>query len=67
MNSVQKVALSIYFALLVICVALIICADFLGPTVRTSLLPVATEGFKVVLAALVGAVSAVLGGKNTTD
>jgi hypothetical protein len=67
MSAVQKSALFVYFVLLVTCIALIIGAEFVGPTVRSSLLPVATEGFKVVLAALVGAVSAVLGtGKGST-
>jgi hypothetical protein len=67
MSSVQKAALFVYFILLLICVALMIGAEFLGPTVRTSILPIATEGFKIVLAALVGAVSAILGtGKSKT-
>jgi hypothetical protein len=61
MTPVQKSALLVYFLLLLICGALIIGSDFLGPAVRTSLLPVATEGFKLVLAALVGAISTVLG------
>jgi hypothetical protein len=61
MTSVQKAALAIYGVLLAACICLIILADFLGPTVRTSLLPVATEGFKLVLAALIGAVSTVFG------
>jgi threonine/homoserine efflux transporter RhtA len=66
MNSIQKSALIVYFSLLLICVSLMICAEFLGPTVRSSILSVATEGFKIVLAALVGAVSVVLGGGKAT-
>jgi hypothetical protein len=62
MTSIQKAALAIYGALLATCIGLIILADFLGPTVRASLLPLATEGFKLVLAALIGAVSTLLGG-----
>ena len=62
MTAVQKSALIVYFVLLLLCVALIISAQFLDPVVRTSLLPIASDGFKIVLAALIGAVSAVLGG-----
>jgi hypothetical protein len=61
MTRVQKTALVIYGALLAACVCLIVLADFLGPVVRASLLPAATEGFKLVLAALIGALSTVLG------
>jgi hypothetical protein len=61
MTGIQKVALIIYASLLAVCVGLIVGAEFLGPTVRSSLLPVATEGFKLVLAALIGATSTLLG------
>jgi hypothetical protein len=61
MTSVQKSALGVYGVLLLICVGLIVGADFLGPTVRTSVLPIATDGFKTVLGALIGAISTLLG------
>jgi len=61
MSRQQKIALAIYINLLLLCVVLIVLAEFLGPAVRASLLPVAVEGFKIVLAALVGALSAMLG------
>jgi hypothetical protein len=57
----QRIALGVYVGLLLLCVVLIVGAEFLGPTVRASLLPIAVEGFKMVLAALVGAISALLG------
>ena len=64
MSQQQRIALGIYVGLLVLCVGLMIGAEFLGPTVRASLLPVAVDGFKMVLAALVGAISALLGIKD---
>lgn len=64
MSIPQKVALTIYLALLLLCGLLIVGSEFLGPTVRAATLPVAIEGFKIVLAALVGAISALLGVKN---
>lgn len=57
----QKMALAIFGGLLLLCAGLVIAADFLGPSVRSSLLPAATEGFKIVLGAMVGALSAILG------
>lgn len=57
----QKIVLAIFGALLILCAALIVAAEFLGPTVRSSLLPVASEGFKIVLGAMVGALSAIYG------
>ena len=64
MNTQQKVAIAIYGSLLGLCVALMIGAEFVGPSVRGSLLPAGVEGFKIVLSALVGALSVILGGKN---
>jgi hypothetical protein len=60
----QKIALAVYFMLLLSCVALMITTEFLGPTAREAILPVAVEGFKIVLAALAGAASALLGVKD---
>jgi hypothetical protein len=62
MSGVQKTALLVYFLLLAICIVMIVLSDMVfGPIARGSVLPVATEGFKLVLAALIGAVSAILG------
>lgn len=61
MNTSQKFFLSLYILLLLLCAALMITADFLSPTVRASLLPISAEGFKTVLAALLGALSVMLG------
>jgi hypothetical protein len=61
----QKIVLAIFATLLILCGVLIVSAEFLGPTVRGSLLPVASEGFKVVLGAMVGALSAILGAGRT--
>lgn len=66
MSSIQRAALAIYFVMLIICILLVVSSEYLGPTVRGALLPVATEGIKLVLAALIGAVSAILGAGNTS-
>jgi hypothetical protein len=50
--------------LLLLCVALIIIADFLSPTVRASLLPISSDAFKTVLGALLGAISVMFGSKS---
>ena len=57
----QKLAFSLYVLLILICTSLMICAEFLSPTVRTSVLPVASDGFKTVFGALVGAISVLAG------
>lgn len=62
MNSAQKTAVVIFFALLCVCIALIALSDLVfGPVARAAVLPVATDGFKMVLGAIVGAASALLG------
>ncbi len=61
MTSTQKLAVGIFLLLLFLCGGLLIAAEFLGPTVREALLPIAGDGFKVVIGALVGALSAILG------
>jgi hypothetical protein len=60
----QKIALAVYLGLLTLCVALMITSEFLGPTAREAILPISVESFKMVLAALVGAISALLGVKD---
>jgi hypothetical protein len=44
-----------------VCLAIMVAANWLGPRTRDSMLLVATDSFKIVLAALVGALSAILG------
>jgi hypothetical protein len=61
MTKTQIVAISIYIFLLLLCGTLFVVADKLSLTARDALLPIATESFKVVLGALIGAISAVLG------
>lgn len=61
MTRTQIIAISIYMFLLLICGALFFGADKLSLTARDALLPIATESFKIVLGALVGAISAVMG------
>jgi hypothetical protein len=57
----QRIIIAIYVGVLVLCAALLVAAEFVGPVTRQSLLPLASEGFKTVLAALVGALSTLLG------
>lgn len=65
MNIAQVAIISIYLFVLILCAALIVGADFLGPSVRNSLLPVASEGFKVVIGALIGTLSALVSMKKS--
>jgi hypothetical protein len=60
----QKFFIVVYIGLLIMCTALIVLSDFLSPTVRATLLPVSSDGFKTVLGALVGAISVMLGAKR---
>lgn len=50
-----------YFFLMIICVLLLLVSDNFSLSVRDAILPMASEGFKLVLAALIGAISAVIG------
>lgn len=61
MSKQQIWFIAIYFLLLAICAALLIVSDFLSFEARDAVLPIATDGFKLVLGAIVGAVSAMLG------
>jgi hypothetical protein len=58
----QWIAISFYIALILMCGGLLLISDFVGPAVRSSVLPVAAEGFRTALAAFVGALSVVMGG-----
>lgn len=62
MTQVQKFAIALYVFLLLLCVFMVFAADLTGPLIRESLRTVSTEGFKTVLAALIGALSILLGG-----
>jgi hypothetical protein len=61
MTRTQVLAIATYILLLLMCGALFAVGDKLSLTARDALLPIATESFKVVLGALIGAISAVLG------
>ena len=50
-----------YATLLTSCALLMIISDFLGPTARESILSVAPDGFKTVLGAIIGTLSAISG------
>lgn len=53
-----------YGALLLTCIVLMVGSEVLGPATREQILPVATDGFKTVLGALIGALSSMLGTKS---
>lgn len=57
----QVVLLSLFFLLLVVCVGLILIGDSMSLATRDAILPIASDGFKLVLGALVGALSAIIG------
>lgn len=57
----QWAAIGLYVTLILLCAGLLLTADFVGPVVRESLLPVAAEGFRTSLAAFVGALSVLVG------
>jgi hypothetical protein len=61
MSRTQIVAVGLYVLLLLMCGALFVVGDKLSLTARDALLPIASESFKVILGALIGAISAVLG------
>jgi len=61
----QRSVVTIFFIIISLCAALIIVGDFLGPNASVHLVGAATEGFKIGVAALVGALSAILGGGTT--
>jgi hypothetical protein len=57
----QRSVIALYFALLLICVALMLGSNLLRPVVSETVLPLAGDGFKTVLGALVGALSVMVG------
>ena len=64
LTSAQKFFIGLYLFLLLFCAALLVLSDFLSPTVRGTLLPISSDGFKTVLGALLGAISVMLGLKR---
>jgi len=64
MTQTQKVAIGIYGAILVCCVVLMLVSDSVGPSRGQGIFDLASEGFKTALAALIGAGSILMGGKN---
>ena len=58
MTRTQILAISVYMILLLTCVTLLIVSNMLSITVRDTILPIASESFKLVLGALIGAISA---------
>jgi len=59
----RGLVIALFFALLLLCVAMIVGSEFVGPTLREQMLPVALDGFKTVLGAIIGALSAIIGVK----
>ena len=60
----QKSILLIYFALLLTCIALLVGSEFLGPATRKEVLPIAADGFKLVLGALIGTLSTLVSSRK---
>ena len=50
-----------YFVLLLLCTTLLIVSNFLNPQLHEVVMAIAAGGFKLVLGALIGALSAMLG------
>lgn len=61
MTSQQRGFISVYLVLLAICGGLLIGSDYLSLAARDVILPIAADGFTLVLGAIVGALSAMLG------
>lgn len=62
MNSRQRFVVSVFGLLIIFCTLMVVVGNFLGPHAGVGLVTVAAEGFKISVAALVGALSAMLGG-----
>lgn len=61
MSNKQTGFLAVYFILLFICIGLLIGCNYTSLAVRDAILPIAADGFKLVLGAIVGTLSAMLG------
>jgi hypothetical protein len=64
MSTTQKWLLLLYVCLLLSCATMIFASELLNPVVRQAILPIATDGFKTVLGALLGALSVLMGTKT---
>lgn len=64
MTRSQKQFLFAYALLLSLCVVLLGASQFMSPVVRGDVLPIAADGFKTVLGATIGALSAMIGGEG---
>ena len=67
MSSFQKSILMVYFVLFFTCIALLVGSEFLGPKARETVLPIASDGFKLVLGALIGTLSTLFSSKKQTS
>jgi hypothetical protein len=61
MTIVQKIAIGIYIGTFVLCTVIMLAGAFMDPILRESVLPTVVDGFKMVLGALIGAASTLLG------
>lgn len=62
MNKTQIIIVSMYFLIFVCCVVLTLASDLLlGPSVGSKLADVSADGIKLTIAALLGALSTLLG------
>lgn len=61
MNSAQRTFLGAYLLLLFVCGGLLLLSEVFGPAVRQAVIPVASDGFKTTLGAVLGALSVMLG------
>ena len=64
MTRPQLVIIAVYFALLLTLIGTAILSNFLSPLTKDVILPVTVDGIKTVIAALVGSLSVILGGKS---
>ncbi len=67
MTKQQKGFIAAYFVLLAVCGGLLIGGDFLSLAARDVILPIAGDGFTLVLGAIVGALSAMLGATSKSE
>ncbi len=61
MTNPQRICLSLYFFLLALCVGLFFLASYMTLEARDEVIPIARDGFKLVLGAIVGTLSAMIG------
>ena len=61
MTSTQKICLTLYFVLLFLCVTMFVASNFFSFEARTAAISLASDGFKLVLGAIVGTLSAMIG------